>query len=138
MRATRLTPALTRRITGLVRIGAYPVTAAKANGVSASVWYSWLATGRGRHPARARGPVRACSRLVAAVERAEAECEAQVVARLTVAAMSDSRVAAALLERRWPERWSRRSRVEVVAPAPPLPMPPPLSLILADVTDRLP
>lgn len=58
-----------------------------------------------------------------ALERAEGEAELALVAIVRDAAPSDWRAAIALLERRWPDRWSQRrqleAKVEAVGEAEP-------------------
>jgi transposase len=47
------------------------------------------------------------------LSRAEAESEVALVAIVRKAAVDDWRAAAHLLERRWPETWGRRERIDV-------------------------
>jgi transposase len=49
-----------------------------------------------------------------ALSRAEAESEVALVAIVRQAATQDWRAAAHLLERRWPDTWGRRERVDVL------------------------
>lgn len=101
-RPPKLTPDAIAQIEALIRAGATVDVAAQAAGVSRSSIYSWLAQGE---TARAGSPARD---LRDRIERARAESETVLVARIGQAASKGSWQAAAwLLERRWPERWMK-------------------------------
>jgi hypothetical protein len=90
---SKLTPDLQERICQLIRAGNTHEIAAEATGVSARAFYNWKST----KPAFRE-----------AIERAEADAEAILVARISKAAAAGSwRAATWLLERRNPERWAR-------------------------------
>ena len=101
-RPTKLTPEALERVEQLVRAGTTIDVAAAAAGVNRATIYRWLAAGekarKGTHTRELRDRV----------ERARAESESVLVARIGAAAAKGSWQAAAwLLERRWPERWMK-------------------------------
>jgi len=111
-RPTKLTPAVEERIARAIRAGNYPEVAARHAGVHPSTYYRWLERGGLDGDAPEDDPYR---RFRAEVERALADAEAAEVALIAQAARSGSWQAAAwLLERRHPDRWGRRARLEQV------------------------
>lgn len=130
-RATLLTQDLIDQIVGLVKLGNYPLIAARACGVSPNTWYDWLARGREALGIETRDGVRAKARnartsqvavidlysqLVNAIDEAEAFTEARTVGTLVVAANSDPKSAVTFLERRYPQRWRQHVTTEMVGP----------------------
>jgi Transposase len=100
-RPTTLDTDLTERIAAVVRAGGTVELAAVATGIGERTVYRWLQ--RGERTGAANAPYQAFR---AAVERARAEAEVILVARMTKAAAAGSwRAAAWLLERQYPERW---------------------------------
>jgi transposase len=101
-RPSKLTPDAIAQLEQLVRAGTTIDVAAAAVGVNRATIYRWLAAGekarKGTHTRELRDRV----------ERARAESESVLVARIGQAAAKGSWQAAAwLLERRWPERWMK-------------------------------
>lgn len=130
-RPSTLTQDLLDNIVGLIRLGNYPLIAARANGVSENTWYDWLARGREALGIETAGGVRGkrrnghttqvevidlFSQLVIAIDEAQASHEARTVGTLTLAAQSNDRTALALLERRYPARWRQHVTTEMVGP----------------------
>lgn len=101
-RPTRLDRDTVTQLEQLIRAGTTIDVAAAAVGVSRASIYSWLKQGeKARKGTYAR-------ELREAVERARAESESVLVARIGQAAAKGSWQAAAwLLERRFPERWMK-------------------------------
>jgi hypothetical protein len=99
---TKLTPELSARICAFLRAGNYLETAAVCARISKSQLFEWLRAGGKPH---AQEPFRT---FAAEVEAAQAEAEARDVARIGEAAEKDWKAAAWRLERRNPNRWSRR------------------------------
>lgn len=97
-----LTLALIDDIAALVAQGVPPRVAAQSLGVHGVVFDEWIAAGE--RPSQGRWRQR---RLVLAVERAGALLEVELARAL--AESDDWRAAAHVLERRWPERWLRKS-----------------------------
>jgi transposase-like protein len=147
-RPTILTDDLIARIVDLVRLGNYPLVAARACGVGDNTFYDWLARGReanGTVPdrskkAKARNQTSRVEvidqtvKLVNGIAEAEALCEARAVGTIVVAANADHKAAVTFLERRHAQRWRQhvstemtgpdggpiQSQVEVTAPAAPI------------------
>src|SRR5512144_2790196 len=89
-----------------VRAGNYPKQAAEAAGIDRATFYRWLA--KGREPAAPKEYRDFCD----ALTRAEAQAEVHAVAVIRCAMQDDWRAAVAYLERRHPEGWRRRERLE--------------------------
>jgi hypothetical protein len=111
-RPTKLTPELQERICLAIRAGNYIEVAASFAGIHKDTFYRWLKRG-----ARAsRGIYREFSD---AVEKALADSEAGDVARISKAAEQGHWQAAAWrLERKHPQRWGRRDRVQTEISGP--------------------
>ena len=104
-RPSKLTAEVSERICRAIRAGNYPATAARAAGIAESTFYRWMEEGRSAESGKYRD-------FHEAVKRAEAEGEARAVVLISKAMAKDWRAAMALLERRHPERWRRRERLE--------------------------
>jgi hypothetical protein len=102
-RPTKFTEERRERFLTALRAGVYPETAAAFAGWSAASYYRHI---RGSTPDHAvfREDIR----------RVETELEIRLVGTVTHAAFGDPRLALALLERRFGERWGRRA---IQAPA---------------------
>ena len=105
-RPTKLTPALQQKICEAVRAGNYLQTAAAFAGVHKTTLHRWLRFGaeeqRGQYHEFAQ-----------AVEKAQADSEARDVALIAKAAGEGVWQAAAWrLERKFPDRWGRRDRID--------------------------
>jgi hypothetical protein len=112
-RPTKLTPEAIAQLEQLVRAGTTIDVAAAAVGVNRATIYRWLAAGE---KARKGTYTR---QLREAVERARAESESVLVARIGQAAAKGSWQAAAwLLERRFPERWMKPTERPLPEAAP--------------------
>lgn len=105
-RPPKLTPEIRKRIVDAVRAGNYLETAAKFAGVAKQTLYNWMARGR----RASRGEYR---EFVDAVEKALSDAEVADVAIIGKAAREGNWQAAAWrLERKFPDRWGRRTKVE--------------------------
>jgi transposase len=101
-RPSKLSDDAIAQLEQLIRAGTTIDVAAAAIGVSRGTLYRWLKQGE-----KARAGT-AARELRDRVERARAESESVLVARIGQAAAKGSWQAAAwLLERRWPERWMK-------------------------------
>lgn len=112
-RPTALTTELAKRIVDMVRAGNYRATALKACGLSKNVIRNWeLAGEEGREP---------YASFAEELQQAEAESEAELVSEVRNAKPQVVGVSGpdlwqarlALLERRFPNRWSARVRTTV-------------------------
>lgn len=107
-RPTKLDDAVAGRVLQALRAGNYLDTAAAFAGVHRSTLHDWLKKGRAEN---AREPY---ASFVDDVDEAMGDAEAMFVARIAKAA-EDARnwtAAAWWLERRFPDRWGRRDRLE--------------------------
>jgi transposase len=109
-RPTKLTPDVRTRLVQVLQIGTFRENAARYVGIGVSTFYRWMEAGEADVEHDRQTPFR---ELWEAVTRAEAHAEVVAVGKIGLAARSDWRAAAFLLERRWPERWGRRRRVEL-------------------------
>ena len=103
--SNKLTPELQQKIVDAIRMGNYIETAAAFSGISKDTLYRWLRQGREAK----RGKFRNFSD---AVEKALAESEMRDVAVIATAAKENWQAAAWRLERKFPERWGRRQKVD--------------------------
>jgi hypothetical protein len=129
-RPTLLTDDLIAKIVDLVRLGNYPLIAARANGVNDTTFYEWLARGREATGAVVDRSQKAKQRsktsqvevldkyaqLAQGIAEAEGLCEARVVGTIVVAANQDHRAAVTFLERRHPQRWRQHVSTEMTGP----------------------
>jgi transposase len=104
-RPTKLTPQVQERIVGLIAAGSYAEPAARAAGISASTFYSWMERGQLEEDGIFR-------EFREAIKRAEAEAEISAVKVVTSAMPRSWQAAMTFLERKHPDRWGRRSRAE--------------------------
>lgn len=109
-RPSKLTPTVQESILSAISTGVtYEVACAHA-GIAYSTLRNWIVAAEqgDKDPAKVE--------LLEALKKAEAEAELSCVARIRKAAIGGQWQASAwLLERRYPERWSRRDRYEVSA-----------------------
>ena len=108
-RPPKLNDEVTEAVARLIKVGVSNDIAAKSAGIGRSTFYDWMQ--RGTQPGKATAPHR---KFRAAVEQAQAEAEATLVARISKAAANGSWQAAAwLLERGSPERWAKKKEREI-------------------------
>lgn len=101
----KLTPELKALVIAHLLAGNYVETAAQAAGVNKTTLYDWLKKG-----AKGEQPYQEFSNAVVA---AQAAAEARDVQRLDTHGLMNWQAVAWRLERRHPDRWGRRERVEV-------------------------
>jgi transposase len=104
-RPTKLTPQVHERIVGLIEAGSYAEPAARAAGISASTFYSWMERGELEEDGIFR-------EFREAIKRAEAVAEVSAVKVVTSAMPRSWQAAMTFLERKHPDRWGRRTRAE--------------------------
>jgi hypothetical protein len=98
-RTVGLTPQIQETICQAIEAGNYQKVAARAAGISEGTLLKWRARGR-----RGEQPYADLER---AIEEADQECEKLLVSRVMGATDKDWRAAAMMLERKYPDRWSR-------------------------------
>lgn len=100
-RPTKKTPELVAKLLQVLGLGVHRKVAAAACGIGESTLHAWLAEDE---------------ELAAECDRVENAVEAKLVAQLKKAALGgDTKVACWYLERRYPDRWGRRTANEVQA-----------------------
>lgn len=105
MRPNKCTKERTKKISDAVRAGAYPAVAAQMSGIGERTFYDWMRKGRNGDPEYAN--------FYDSVKDAESEAEIANVALIRQAAMAGTWTAAAWwLERKFPDRWGRKDRVQ--------------------------
>lgn len=102
---SKLTENTQATIVRSLRAGNYVETAAAAAGISKSTLYDWLRRG-------ARAKSGAHKEFADAVANAQAEGEQSMVAIIAAAAGNQWQAAAWHLERKFPDKWGRRQRIE--------------------------
>ena len=105
----KMTPEVRENVLLAVKNGAYPSAAAQFAGIEPNTLFLWIQKGRNS----ASGPYR---QFVRDFEKAAADCEVMVTQRFLTATKHDWKAAKALLELRWPERWSPKREVVVRGP----------------------
>jgi len=103
----KFTPELQERIVAFLRGGNYVETAAACVGIHKDTFYDWCKKGR-------KG-IKPYASFVEAVDKAMAESEARDVTLIGKAATVNWQAAAWRLERRMPQKWGRRDRMELEA-----------------------
>jgi hypothetical protein len=108
---TLLTPARHALVVDMVRRGNFLRAAAAAAGVAERTVYQWRERGEADHAADVPSVYRAFAEDLAA---ADAEAEMRLLAMIDGSAVDgDWKAAAWILERRWPDRYSRRSEMGI-------------------------
>lgn len=120
-RPTKLTSEIQNKIVTAIRAGNYIETAAAYAGISKNTLYDWLKRGAREKERLERNPRARIKKSEApyvefsdAVEKAMAEAEIRDVAIIAKAAEENWQAAAWRLERKYPERWGRREKIEHV------------------------
>ena len=100
-RPSKLTPEIQKKIIEAVKAGNYYEAACAYAGVSYSTLRGWIVKGEKAKSGK-------YLKFLEAVRQAEAEAEARIVLQWQKAMPEDWRAAQAFLERRYPERWSKK------------------------------
>jgi hypothetical protein len=98
-RTVGLTPRIQEIICEVIAAGNYQKLAAQAAGISQETLQKWRQRGR--------RDIEPYATLERAIEQADRDCESALVAKVMAATSDDWRAAALMLERKYPERWSR-------------------------------
>lgn len=104
-RPTKLTPEIQERICAAIQQGNYAFVAARCAGISESTFYSWLDRG-------AREKRGAFAEFLESIKKAESIAEAGAIEVVRNASQQSWQAAAWWLERKYPERWARKERVD--------------------------
>lgn len=104
-RPVKLTPELQNEICKVIRAGNYIETAAAFAGVSKQTLYNWMRKGRQAKSGKYR-------EFLDAVKKALAESEVRDVMIIAKAAEENWQAAAWRLERKFPDRWGRKDRID--------------------------
>ncbi len=107
-RRTKLTPRVQSKIAGYLAAGNTREIAATMSGVHRGTFFGWMARGRLTHAPKLYRD------LVDAVELAEAAAVAHAVRTIQRAALTNATMAQWWLERRHPDEWGRKDRVEIM------------------------
>jgi|DEB0MinimDraft_4_1074332.scaffolds.fasta_scaffold01490_6 transposase len=103
-RKSLLTPERQERIVNAIKAGNYSFVAAQLGGIGERTFYSWMERGeKGEEP---------YAQFMQAVKEAETHAEARNIALVQRHAQSSWQAAAWYLERKAPDRWGRRERIE--------------------------
>jgi hypothetical protein len=105
---TKLTPKVAARIADYIRAGNYDYIAAQACGIAQSTFTLWKSRGQA---AIDEGKPDEYSEFLAAIKDAEAAREATTVMEIVRDPAWQAKMT--YLERRYPERWSKRDRTDV-------------------------
>lgn len=118
-RPTKLTPELQAEIVKIIKTGNYIETACAFVGINKSTFYDWLKRGAREKQRLEKNPRAKIKKSEAvyvefsnAIEKALAQAEIRDVAIIGKAAESNWQAAAWRLERKYPERWGRKDRIE--------------------------
>ncbi len=107
-RPSKLTPEIQAKIVEAITAGNYLETSARYAGVGVATFYTWMSKGEGKH---AKSPYKEFRE---AVEKARADAEVRNIALIQRTAQEGTWQAAAwFLERSHPQKWGKRSAVEV-------------------------
>lgn len=104
-RKSKLTPELIKEAEALLKVGNYARTVCDYLGIHESTWYKWLQEGE----AASKGIKR---EFFEAIKKAESTAEIRNVKIVNTAAENDWRAAMTYLERKFPDRWGKKDRVE--------------------------
>jgi transposase len=103
----KLTPAVLKLIVDAIGAGNYIETAAAYAGISKNTLYEWLKRGRRAKKADIY------TEFVEAVEKAMADAEVRDVAQIAQASSIYWQASAWRLERKYPDRWGRKTAIEL-------------------------
>ena len=104
-RKTKLTPELQEEITKRIKAGNYIQVACEAIGISHTTYFNWIKKGEeGKSP---------YVEFLKAIKKAEAEAHVNCVAIIASHATEQWQAAAWLLERKYPDKWGRRDKLDI-------------------------
>jgi len=108
----KLTHELIDKLAGYIAEGNYAITACALAGISQEAYYSWL---RDASSENQNGNRELLNHLTESIQKAEAIAEEKMVSliRNTAVEKKDGYLGMTFLERRHPERWGRKDRLQV-------------------------
>jgi hypothetical protein len=110
-RKLKLNDDLIKKIVSAIEIGTYNKVAARAVGIDESTFYMWLKKGE---EAKAKGINNIYSQFYDAVKEAESRAMIRHLSNIVKASQEGNWQASAwILERRYPELWGRKDRMNV-------------------------
>lgn len=112
---TKLNDNLIVKITKLISEGNYIKTACQATGIHPDTFYEWMnrADQAKKSLPEAEQGEDIYIRFSEAVKKAEAECEANIVRTVTLAAPKNWLAGMTYLERKYPDRWAKREVMDI-------------------------
>ena len=111
-RPSKLTPATHRIVVEALATGCYRETAAEYAGIGVSTFYRWMEQGEADIEHDRQSPYR---ELLEAIKLAESHAEVEALELIRSAAKKTWTAAAWLLERKKPDQWGRRVKVDTGA-----------------------
>jgi hypothetical protein len=105
-RPTKFSPEIAAKVIAALAAGNFLETAAAHAGVASSVLRDWIRNGE-------RGKTQELADFALAVEKAQADAEVRDVAQIGKAGQKEWTACAWRLERKFPQRWGRRERVDL-------------------------
>lgn len=104
-RRLKLNDEMIDKIAGIIASGNYVKTACDIVGISETTYYDWMQKGKaGKKP---------YAKLSEAIKKAEAVAEAKRVQTILEASEEQWQAAAWYLERRYPDRWGKKERIDM-------------------------
>jgi hypothetical protein len=104
-RKTKLTEKLIKNAGDLIKLGNYTTTVCQYLGIDQTTWYRWIREGK-----TARSGLK--KQFYQTIKESEAHAEIRNVGILQKAVNDDWHAASWYLERKFPERWGRRDRID--------------------------
>lgn len=101
-------PDLIKKLTQLIQAGCYVYVAAEAVGIGERSFYRWMARGEEETSGMYR-------QFWQEIKKAEAVAEAKMLMVINEASRTNWTAAAWFLERKFPDRWGRKDRVQIDA-----------------------
>ena len=101
----KYTPEMVKQLIKYVEGGSYIVVACRAVGISEYTFYNWIKKGE--------AGIEPYTKLTKSIKKAKAEAEIKNINIVQKAGEKNWQAAMTLLERKYPQRWARRDKLEV-------------------------
>lgn len=111
-RRTKLTPEVQEKIVSVIRAGNYCSIATEYAGITRRTYFRWLRRGMDEGSGIYWD-------FAQAVQKAESEAEIRAVATIQQHMTKSWQAAMTFLERKYPERWGRKSRIQIETESDP-------------------